>query len=158
VLTVKVKRLLLLLKPIIHTVEFESVLMVVLVGLDQWSKQWFQMKDLVVFNTGGVLGILPDFWWLWGLLFVWLGLLHHWLGYQRGWYRFGLLLILTGGLGNLIDRLLFGSVRDFIYYPVLGFYGNLADIFLVVGVFICLVTSLLLQYKPCQGTQSENHE
>jgi lipoprotein signal peptidase len=139
-------------------VDFESVLMVVLVGLDQWSKRWFQLKGMVVLNAGGVLGILPDFWWLWGLLFVWLGLLHHWFGYQRGWYRFGLLLILAGGLGNLIDRSLFGSVRDFIYYPFLGFYGNLADIFLVAGVFVCLVTSLLLQYKPCQRIQSENLE
>lgn len=132
----------------------ESLLMAVLVGADQWLKWWFQMRDAVVMNEGGFLGILPEFWWLGGLLLVWLVLFHHWTR-QEGWQRFGLLLILTGGLANLLDRIIFGSVRDFIYYPMFGFYGNLADIFLVVGVLISLASCLLLQYNPCESTQNQ---
>lgn len=124
--------------------------MVSLVGLDQFSKWWFQMRDGVVANSGGVLGIFPNFFWLWLLLLLWFGVLYYWVRWEQSWGRFGLLLILIGGLGNLIDRVLFGYVRDFIYYPNLGFYGNLADILLVLGVAVSVVSGLLLQYKPCK--------
>jgi lipoprotein signal peptidase len=143
------KKLRLRVSRVVHSIEFDFLIMVVLVGADQWTKRWFQQRDQIVMNPGGFLGIFPDFWWLGLLLLVWLLLLRHWTGYPRGWSRFGLLLILSGGLGNLLDRILFGSVRDFIYYPILNFYGNLADILLVLGVLISLTASLLLQYKPC---------
>ncbi len=40
----------------------------------------------------------------------------------------------------MIDRGFFGSVRDFIYYPHLGFYGNGADIALFVGVVMAIMS------------------
>lgn len=127
----------------------ELGLMLLLTVADQWFKWRFQMRDMVVMNRGGFLGILPSFWWLAGLLGVWFGLFLYWLKQLQGIQRFGMLLILAGGLGNLIDRVLFGSVRDFIYYPMFGFYGNVADILLVIGVLTCLVSGFLLQYRPC---------
>ncbi len=48
--------------------------------------------------------------------------------------------MLAGGLGNFIDRLLHGFVIDFIHirgWPVF----NVADILLVVGVFLLLLAS-----------------
>ena len=62
--------------------------------------------------------------------------------------RWSLLLIISGGLGNLYDRVFCdGSVRDFIQYLFLdGLFeklfdssfgiGNIADIYLVLGVFL----------------------
>ena len=49
------------------------------------------------------------------------------------WHLLGLALIASGGIGNLIDRLRFGYVVDFIqvyFWPTF----NLADAFIVLGV------------------------
>jgi len=51
-------------------------------------------------------------------------------------------LILAGASSNIIDRLVFGYVRDFIDVR-LGFTFNLADVFVVVG----LITFLFIQPK-----------
>lgn len=52
-----------------------------------------------------------------------------------------LLLILSGAIGNLYDRLVYGKVRDFVYLAIkIGekdlwpYIFNLADVYLVVGV------------------------
>ena len=57
--------------------------------------------------------------------------------------RIGAILIAAGALGNLIDRLALGYVRDFINYDFLdlvftqGFaIGNIADLFLLIGVVV----------------------
>ena len=61
-------------------------------------------------------------------------------------FRFSLLLILGGAIGNLFDRLVFGYVRDFISYDFLYSMfkidfaiGNVADIYLVLGVFVLII-------------------
>ncbi len=60
--------------------------------------------------------------------------------------RFSLILVVGGGVGNLVDRITFGYVRDFIDYTFLYTFfkidfaiGNIADIFLLVGVFLMIV-------------------
>lgn len=51
-----------------------------------------------------------------------------------------LILILSGGIGNLIDRLLRGHVVDFIKLEFVKFpIFNLADISVTVGVFILII-------------------
>lgn len=61
-----------------------------------------------------------------------------------GWFfskkpSWGLSLILSGGISNLIDRLLSGYVIDFLKLPGLGFHFNLADVFITLGVLLILV-------------------
>ncbi|MEK7598152.1 MAG: signal peptidase II, partial [Patescibacteria group bacterium] len=51
---------------------------------------------------------------------------------------FGLTFILSGALSNVIDRLYFGCVIDFIdlkFWPVF----NLADVFITTGVILILL-------------------
>jgi len=46
-----------------------------------------------------------------------------------------------GGLGNIIDRIIFGSVTDFIYMDFILFHTgilNLADVFVTFGFFLIL--------------------
>lgn len=60
--------------------------------------------------------------------------------------RVGLSLILAGAVGNLIDRIAFGTVTDFIDFFVGRFHWyvfNVADSALTVGLIILLLSSLL---------------
>ena len=55
--------------------------------------------------------------------------------------RIGLWMIVGGGLGNLIDRILFGSVTDFIRLDFVRFaIFNAADIFVCVGAGLVVLS------------------
>ena len=67
--------------------------------------------------------------------------------------RYGLILLLGGGLANLVDRISLGYVRDFIDYRFLSTWfnidfaiGNMADIFCIVGV-ILMAVYIIFDYK-----------
>ena len=67
--------------------------------------------------------------------------------------RYSLIMIFAGGLGNLVDRIAFGYVRDFIDYTFsescfgLGFaIGNIADIFVMI-VMRMLIVYMIFGYK-----------
>ena len=68
-------------------------------------------------------------------------------------FRYSMLLIFSGGLGNLIDRLAFGYVRDFIDYTFLETFfgidfaiGNIADIFVMIAMGM-LIAYMIFGYK-----------
>lgn len=51
-----------------------------------------------------------------------------------------LILILSGGIGNLIDRILKGYVVDFIKFDFINFpIFNVADISITLGIFILII-------------------
>jgi|SRR3989344_578049 len=52
--------------------------------------------------------------------------------------EWGPTLVLSGAIGNLIDRIRFGYVRDFLDVG-LGFVFNLADIIILLGILIILI-------------------
>ncbi len=58
--------------------------------------------------------------------------------------RLSLTLILSGAVGNLIDRVVLGSVRDFLYFSIGSFHWpafNVADSALTVGLCLLLLSS-----------------
>ena len=65
-------------------------------------------------------------------------------------YEFiALLMILSGGLGNLIDRSFRGHVVDFIhvYYESYSFYiFNFADTFITIGVIIYILNIMIPKF------------
>ena len=61
--------------------------------------------------------------------------------------HFLLVLIASGAVGNMIDRLRFDYVVDFIYFVLINFpIFNVADIYVTVAT-ACLVILLLFVYK-----------
>ena len=57
----------------------------------------------------------------------------------------GLSLVLGGAIGNLIDRIFYGNVVDFIDFSVGSFHWpafNVADSSLTIGIIIIFLTSL----------------
>ena len=139
------------------------LLFLVLVLLDQFTKQIFissfDLGQSIIINpylswtylqnTGAAFSILAD-----GggiqkafllsvsvlvsvIIFLWI---HKTSEYQRQ-KLFGQFLLLSGAVGNLIDRAQYGYVVDFIDMHVNGFYWpvfNLADSFIFIGVLLLL--------------------
>ncbi len=107
-----------------------------------------------VLNEGAVFGSLAGKRWLFVIAsIVAMGFILQLFLQSRARQRvFQLLLALTfgGAIGNLYDRLVFGKVRDFIYFSIIvggkelwPFVFNIADVVLVVGVCGLLLGWLL---------------
>ena len=65
---------------------------------------------------------------------------------KRVYSPLGLSLILGGAIGNLIDRVLYGKVVDFIDFSIGDFHWytfNIADSALTIGVSIIILSMLL---------------
>ncbi|KPK97991.1 MAG: lipoprotein signal peptidase [Omnitrophica WOR_2 bacterium SM23_72] len=100
----------------------------------------------LVANRGAAFGILRNQ----TLLFIFTSLLAIVLilsnlrkNRHRGLYSFSLSLILSGALGNLIDRLRFGYVIDFLDFRIWPVF-NIADSAITIGA-ILLGWSILFQ-------------
>ena len=59
------------------------------------------------------------------------------------YYLISLVLIISGIIGNFIDRLYFGYVRDFISFKIFEPVFNIADSFIVIGVITLIVYSIV---------------
>jgi signal peptidase II len=62
------------------------------------------------------------------------------------WYRYALVFLFAGAFGNVIDRLLYGHVRDFLAFNLFGYpfpVFNVADIALNVGVACMLLDAVM---------------
>jgi len=101
-------------------------------------------------NSGAAFGIAPAGAWLFliGSILVAIGLVVY-VARNPGtpWNDAVLGLILGGTLGNGYDRIMFGTVTDFInfhFFPVF----NVADSAITVGVVLLIATSALRKNNP----------
>lgn len=71
----------------------------------------------------------------------------YWLRQAEGWPTvFGLGLVIGGALGNVIDRLRFGAVVDFLDFHIAQYHWpafNIADAAICVGAGLLLLAGLL---------------
>lgn len=65
---------------------------------------------------------------------------------DRRFLRWSLVVILAGAVGNLIDRIAIGSVRDFIFmdFGFTRFSNNVADLEITVGAILFIVALLFV--------------
>ncbi|MCC6971861.1 MAG: signal peptidase II [Phycisphaerales bacterium] len=119
----------------------------------------------LVLNPGAVFGIGAGKRWFF-VLFTAIavvfatGLFARWTRAGDRWAHIAIGLVISGGLGNLYDRLLYACVRDFIHplpgvklpfgwsYPwatgpaareVWPYVSNLADLWLIIGIVILVI-------------------
>lgn len=142
----------------------------VIILLDQWTKFWVltslpEHRPVVViegfwnwfrtYNRGAAFSFLSNAggWQLWffsllalavsAVLTVWLSRTP-----RRDWaVAVPFALVIGGAIGNVIDRLRFGHVVDFIQWHYRDFYWpafNIADASIVVGAVLIVVTSLFV--------------
>jgi signal peptidase II len=114
----------------------------ILLLVDQITKAIFATRDFLFKNYGLPFGL--DFGSGWNnaiLLLAYLigGALIYNLRLQGKFSYLGKPLFFAGAASNLADSLIFGYVRDFIDLD-LGFVFNLADVFIVVGLVIIVLS------------------
>ena len=72
---------------------------------------------------------------------------------------YGVTLVITGTVGNFVDRLIFSGVRDFIKLDFMNFaIFNVADMLLCVGVAMLLVHFLFLDENAVFGKNDKKSE
>ena len=152
----------------------------IIIGLDQWSKalvrdqiglgnEIYPISFLAPFfrftyvkNTGAAFGIFQNANMPLLILSILISLVVLWLYFKSEdeplAFRISLAMMLGGAIGNMIDRIRFGFVTDFIAvgrFPVF----NIADSAVTVGVAIMMIAMLIHERKAnantVDGVQSE---
>ena len=95
-------------------------------------------------NSGAAWGMFRNLRWLFVVLTIIMVILLIYLirKYTHPLLRTSLCLIVGGALGNLVDRLIFGAVTDFLDFTIFGYdypVFNLADAFVVIGAILLAV-------------------
>lgn len=139
----------------------------IVVALDQATKWWILERVMVVprvieitsfinlvltWNRGVSFGLFNNdspvnAWALPLVALIIVLLLLVWLARSdRGLLAIGLGLIIGGAIGNLVDRLRFGAVADFLDVHAWGYHWpafNVADAAITVGVFVMVAESFV---------------
>ena len=141
-------------------IKFWYILTILVLVADQVSKFYLDgvSADFIpgvvgiesVYNYGASWSIMSGAGWLFIILGVLcsVGMILFDIFYKKdfapnAWYKIGFSLLLGGILGNLIDRIAFGYVRDFLNLEFMNFpVFNIADMALTVGC-ICIIIYIL---------------
>ena len=115
------------------------LLIILLILLDQITKFLFA----TTINYGAAFNILQGYTTLLILisLVVLSVALYYYFKEKNKNLKLGLSFLIAGIIGNLIDRIILGYVRDFIDFRIFPVF-NLADAFNVIGVFIIIYINL----------------
>lgn len=142
-----------------------GVLFVILLVMDQISKwmvaanmQLHESMDLVpgffrityLHNTGAAWSMLEGkMWFFYIITFIAIAAMIYFYVHSSKHdvlFKTGIICMAAGTIGNLIDRLVFQYVRDFIDFVILGYdfpVFNIADMALCIGVFLIIVDILM---------------
>ncbi|PID52266.1 MAG: hypothetical protein CR972_03210 [Candidatus Moraniibacteriota bacterium] len=115
-------------------------LFVFLVVFDQYIKKVIvaQGKDVYVCNHGVALGIQlpqPIFLIMWGIIMILVSYFWFLAKNKSFLVQLPFLFVITGGVSNMIDRLYYGCVVDYVSFFSFSSF-NFADVCISFGVFL----------------------
>lgn len=61
--------------------------------------------------------------------------------FNKPWLSTAAIIIILGALGNLIDRISYGFIVDYIIFPLSGSAFNLSDVTIIIGILIVLFST-----------------
>ena len=152
------------------------VFYVIFVGfllLDQITKIIFEGKTIPLIqgvfsftsshNEGAGFGILSGKTWLLIVITIVFMIFIAYFAYKQkrknALFRWSIALIFAGAFGNLIDRLIFGYVRDFLFFELINFpIFNVADSCLTIGIILLVVFLLFVEPKLARKEQEQAKE
>lgn len=108
-------------------------------------------------NTGAAFGLFKEHIWLlmivaFAAFFLIVALLFFYQKHTFFSYSAAVLLI-AGGIGNMIDRFLYGFVVDFIHVLFFDYVFNFADCCITVGTVLFVIHVLLVSYREKKETR-----
>ena len=144
------------------------LLIIFLTGIDQLSKWYFytnrfQYDGFVVIkdffyltyleNRGAAFGVLQNFRWAFIILTIVAVSIMIWYFIKNNniVFRISMAFLISGAIGNLIDRLLRGFVVDFLDFFPFGFdfpIFNFADICVNIGAFLLIYYVIFIYKEP----------
>lgn len=79
---------------------------------------------------------------------------------ETEWLRISLVFVVGGGIGNIVDRIALGYVRDFLQFAFWEQFPvfNIADSFVTVGAFMLIVVLIVMLVKEGKKNQKEFEE
>lgn len=112
-------------------------------------------------NRGAAFGMLSDNRWVFMVISVIaiIGISIYLFGFckERMLLRVGLALIVSGGLGNMVDRTAFGYVIDMIDFHIIWkWVFNVADSCVCVGAGIIILSLILDIIKEAKGKKKKD--
>ena len=149
---------------------FLIIIIVAIIALDQWSK-WAIKTSFNLYQSKPVIQDLLHFTYVtndgmaFGLSFpggkhvllimtiLLTGFIVGFLWKEKNGHpliKYGLALILGGAIGNLIDRLLYGKVVDFLDLMIGNFHWyifNIADSSVTIGMILFIIHSIYIEQK-----------
>ena len=149
---------------------FLIIIIVAIIALDQWSK-WAIKTSFNLYQSKPVIQDLLHFTYVtndgmaFGLSFpggkhvllimtiLLTGFIVGFLWKEKDGHpliKYGLALILSGAIGNLIDRLLYGKVVDFLDLMIGNFHWyifNIADSSVTIGMILFIIHSVYIEQK-----------
>jgi len=122
-------------------------------GSELFSSKFLNIR--LIWNEGIAFGLLSfDQENLYNLLTILISLIVLVILYlifkSKGIAKYALLMIFSGALGNLYDRILYKAVPDFIDVHINGYHWfifNISDIFISIGVIIMIFFEILTNKK-----------
>ena len=75
-------------------------------------------------------------------------------------YVLGICFVFAGAIGNLIDRIFLGYVRDFLYFniKIMPYYFNVADVLLTVGIVLFVIDLLFFNEKNKSKNEKQGED
>lgn len=115
-------------------------------------------------NTGAAFGMLKDHRWIFMTLSTLsiIGITVFLIAYRKKIPAFAgaaVSLVISGGIGNMIDRIFRGFVVDFIHFSLIDFYVfNAADAFICVGSGLLVIYMILSEFRTASDKKRETKE